>query len=112
MTNDKYRYPAEKLSAARRALMLPHPLGEAVSVAGAHFEFSIGMRGLTSDDLDDNAQGWVRTIERVMDLKGIDDPTGKGTANIRAEQLSDEEKADFSRCVDELAWWLDWKHRS
>jgi hypothetical protein len=38
MTSAKYRYPAEKLAAARRILMLPHPKGEADSLGVAFLE--------------------------------------------------------------------------
>src|SRR5205814_5816866 len=105
----RYRYPAEKLNAARRALMAPHPKGEPDSFAHALHEFDHGLRGLKPDDLDDNARGWVATIRRIMDTTGVHDPQGRGTALVKAETLSIDDKFKFSGAVDELAHWFDSK---
>lgn len=43
----KFGYSAEKFSDARRSLMLPHPQGEAQSIADAFFECDSGLVNLT-----------------------------------------------------------------
>ena len=52
----KFAYPAEKLSAARRILMIPHPRGEAESIANAFHECSLGLHDLKRNELDDKAR--------------------------------------------------------
>lgn len=79
MTSQLYAYPAEKLAAARRMLMAPHPKGEADSFGHAFHECELGLRDVRPDDLDDSARSWVRTIRQAMDTTGIDDPQGQGT---------------------------------
>lgn len=106
MTSGHYGYPAEKFRTARRILMAPHPNGEADSFARAFHECDLGLRDVCSDDLDDNARSWVRTIRQTMDTTGIDDPQGRGKWFIKAERLSIEEKSRFSSAVDELADWF------
>lgn len=106
MRND-YMYPAEKLSAARRHLMLPHSQGEAYSIMMAFEECSLGLRDVDRDELDDNARAWVDTIGDLMDTTGIDDPAKRGTWVIKAERLSIDEKISLSSAVDQLAFWLD-----
>lgn len=44
-----------------------------------------------------------------MDTKGIDDPNGRGTWYVKAEELSIEEKYEFSSAVDQLASWFNAK---
>ena len=102
-------YPAEKLDAARRALMLPHPMGEAQSLVAAFQECSIGLSNVRDDMLDDDSRHWVRIIRETMDSSDIDitDETRKtGTAIVRAKQLSTDEKQEFASAVDELAHWF------
>ncbi len=87
--------------------MLPHPNGEAASLAGAFFDCDLGLKRVPRDDLDTDARTWVATIEQMMDTTGIDDPGGvRGTWYIKAKQLSDDEKQKFSHAVDELASWF------
>jgi hypothetical protein len=105
--NPKLGYAREKLSAARRALMLPHPKGESESVATAFHECHIGLDKLAQSEFDESARDWVRTIQETMDTTGIQDPGKRGTWTIRAESLTDDQKAAFSHSVDELCYWLD-----
>ncbi len=106
MTSGHYAYPSEKLAAARRILMAPHPKGEADAFGHAFHECSLGLRDVRPDDLDDNARSWLRTIRETMDTTGIDDPQGRGTWFIKAERLSIDQKSPFSSAVDELAHWF------
>lgn len=109
MNTAKYRYPAEKLTAARGILMAPHPQGEAKSFSRAFLECDLGLRDMSVDDLDDSARSWVQTIKQTMDTAGIDDPNGCGKWFVKAEQLSIEEKYSYSSAVDELAEWFQEK---
>ena len=77
--NQKYMYAAEKLGAARRILMLPHPKGEPSSLAGAFHECELGLGKLQGDDFNHTARTWFRTIKSTMDTTGIEDPSGEGT---------------------------------
>jgi hypothetical protein len=110
MGSKDFRYAAEKLSAARRTLMAPHPRGEAESYAGAFHECMLGLRDHGVGDFDDSARPWYETVVRTMDTKGIHDPDGRGTWVMKAEQLSVDERVDFSSAVDELAYWCS--HRA
>ncbi len=102
-----FRYAAEKLGAARRGLMLPHPKGEAESIAYAFHECLLGLKDIPRDDLDAGARSWVTSIERLMDTEGISDPSERGTWKLKAESLTVDEKTELSRSVDELAEWFD-----
>lgn len=104
--NPVYGYAWEKLAAARRALMAPHPGGEARAFAGAFHECLLGLQRIPWDELDRDARAWADTIKRATDTTGIEDPLGRGTWEIKAEQLSEAERAAFSRAVDDLADWL------
>jgi len=103
----KYGCAAEKLSAARRILMAPHPRGEAASYADAFHECMLGLKDIDRDDLDDNARTWMATVERTMDTADIDDPSKRGTWIIKAEMLTVDEMTQYSHAVDELAHWFD-----
>jgi len=105
----KFMYQAEKLSAAMRSLMLPHPQGEAESIMHAFHNCSLGFHDLHDKDLDDNARSWVATIKELMDTTGIDDPMGRGTWLIKAERLTEDQRCELSNAVDELAHWFDRK---
>jgi hypothetical protein len=99
-------YQAEKLSAARRVLMLPHPRGEAESIAEAFELCSRAFFRFDTNALDDNARRWILTIKDFMDTSGIDNVGGRGTYVIKAERLTNDEKRELSNAVDELAHWF------
>lgn len=52
----RYSYQAEKFSAARHALMLPHSRGESESIAEAFHNISLGLHQLDTDKFDPSAQ--------------------------------------------------------
>lgn len=106
MIQTSYKYAAEKLAAARRALMAPHPDGEADSFGHAFLECDFGIRDVQLDKLDDNARTLIATIRRLMDTTGIDDPQDRGTWFLKAERLNVDDKCQFSRAIDELADWF------
>lgn len=101
-----YNYAAEKFDSARHSLMLPHPGGEARSVADAFAECMHGLRDIKPGDLDESAADWVRTLNGLMDAQNILDPNGVGTFQLKAENLTMQEKLSLSRVVDELAHWF------
>jgi hypothetical protein len=103
----QYMYQAEKLSAARRALMLPHSRSEADSIGYAFHELSLAFHRMDESGLDDNARGWVRTLKEMMDTTGIEDEAGRGTAFVKAEGFTVDQKIELSRTVDELAHWFE-----
>jgi len=102
----RFAYQTEKLSAARRILMLPHSHGEAQSIAAAFHECSLGIKDLKTDDLDDDVRDWLRKLDALMDTSGIEDNSGRGTYLLKAEQLTEEQMFELSRIIDELANWF------
>src|SRR5450759_1609407 len=83
--NEDYMHLAEKLSDARRALMLPHPEGETESIVNAFSECSQVLRIQPTPDLDESA--------------------GDGTWDLKASNLSVEDKYELTNAVDQLANW-------
>lgn len=98
-----YGYAAEKFSAARRGLMLPHPAGVAESINLALHECRLGLRQFDPSNLDETAADWVRRLEELMNTNGIDDPGGRGTMVIKAEGFSEAEMFEVSRLVA-MSW--------
>jgi hypothetical protein len=105
--NLKFSYPSEKFSAARRCLMLPHTHGETEDIANAFHECSLGLHDLDHEKLDDHSSKWVNKIRELMDTSVIQDRSGRGKWLIKAEQLTEEQKIELSKAVDELANWFD-----
>lgn len=103
----KFGYQFEKLSNARRALMLPHPQGEAESIASAFHHCLLGFRDLDANALDDDARRCVSKITEFMDTKGIEDTTGRGTWAIKAGRLTSDQKFELTQVIDELAHWFE-----
>jgi len=103
----RYLYQAEKFAAARRALMLPHPMGEAVSIAGAFHECSLGLHKIDRSQLDSTAIEWLKKLDKLMDYSGSNDSTGKGLWQVKAETLTVDQKSELSHIIDELAHWFD-----
>lgn len=105
----KYMYQSEKFSTARRSLMLPHPGGEAASIVAAYNECSLGLHDLNEDGLDEHPRDWIRRLRELMDTTGLNDPAGIGTWALKAERMTEGEKFDLSRVIDDLANWFDRK---
>ncbi len=102
----KFSYQSEKFSSARSALMLPHPNGEAASIAAAFHQCSLGLHQLYEKDLDDNARSWTEKLRELMDTSGLVDPDGRGLWAVKAASLTVDQKFELSRVVDELAHWF------
>ena len=102
----KYSYQAEKFAGARRALMLPHPTGEAASIESAFSQCRLGVHQLDRSQLDDDARDWLAKLDRFMDTSGLADPYSKGLSQIKAETLTESEKFELSRIINELVHWF------
>lgn len=101
-----YTYPAEKFSIARLTLMLPHPDGEHASLETALIECRLGLHRMNRAKLDQKIRSQIYTLECFMDSTGFSDADGHSAWTIRLKGLSDEEKSEISRLVDELAYWF------
>jgi hypothetical protein len=107
MINEEYLFLEEKLSDARRALMLPHPKGETESIVNAFSACSQVLRIQPTPEFDDSARGWAETILELMDTSKFDESAGDGTWGLKASSLSVEDRFELSNAVDGLA---DWAH--
>lgn len=102
-----FSYQAQKFAQARSCLMLPHPMGEAQSIADAFHMCLLGLDNLDHERLDEEAADKVRQLKALMDTTGLNDPAGVGLWRVKAEQFTDEEKSELSELVDALASWFD-----
>ena len=103
----QYGYQSEKLSAARRSLMLPHPQGIEASIASAFHACALAFHEFDASGLNDDARSWIAKIKEFMDTTNISDTSGAGTWTIRARALTTDDQLELSRVVDELAHWFD-----
>ena len=101
-----FAYSKEKFSAARSALILPHVKGEAMSIAHAFHEMSLGLAGLDRESLDDDVLLWVEELDGLMNADGLEDPDNKGLLAVKAETLTYDEKHLLSQNVDSLCMWF------
>lgn len=108
----EFSYPAEKFKAARTYLMLPHPKGEAASIANAFAECSFAISKVDPESLDDHARDSLAKLKELMDTLGLKDPADRGLYTIKAEKLTIEQRRELSSIVDELASWFDIKSRT
>ena len=104
--------PAEKFKAARTCLMLPHPKGEAVSIASAFFECSLAISKIEPDELDTYVRDSLVKLQELMNTLGLKDPADRGMHTIKAEKLTIEQRRELSSTVDELASWFDIKSQT
>lgn len=101
-----FSYAAQKFASARSALMLPHPQGEAQSIASAFFECSLGLDRLDWVLLDDDAKKWLGDLEQLMSTSGLEDPHREGLYVLKARMLSVDDQFLLSNAVDELQCWF------
>ena len=100
-----FGYQAERLRSAVKALMLPHPGGEAEAIARALYNCSLAFQDLDRDDLDEGAKEWAQRIDEFLAIEN----TGAGAQaqwRANAEKLSSELKFELSRCIYELNAWF------
>jgi hypothetical protein len=108
----KFSFPAEKFKAARSYLMLPHPKGEAASIAAAFAECAVGISKVDPADLDDYARELLHKLNVLIDPVGLRDPADRGMHTIKAEKLTIEQRRELSATVDEFASWFDLKSQT
>lgn len=101
-----FSYAAEKFASARSALMLPHPQGEAQSIASAFFECHIGLDRLDRSLLDDDARKWLNELDLLMSTSGLEDPHREGLHLLKARMLSVDDQFQLSSVIDELQCWF------
>jgi hypothetical protein len=98
-----YSFPAEKFSIARDALMQPHPDGEHAAVQTALIECRIGLHRMNRSKLDSTIRAQIFTLESFLDSTGFSDADGDSAWTVKLKSLSDEERSEIFRLVDELA---------
>ena len=86
--------------------MLPHPNGEAQTIASAFVECSLGLMDLQTDDLGEGVQGWLGKLRDLMDTSDIPDTSAHQLFELKARQLTEAQKIELSQIVDELASWF------
>lgn len=102
-----YSYQSQKLSEARRALMLPCGLGEARAITIAFHACSCAFNNLDENQLEEKARDWICNIKNFMSTIGIVDDLGEDTLFIKAQSLSKDEQRELSDSIDELAHWFN-----
>lgn len=102
-----YKYQAEKFSAARRCLMLPHVQGEAESIADCFRECAQAFDKFDASSLDDDARKWVGELKELMSPKGItEESADEGRFLAKARTFDVDKKSEVSETVSELAHWF------
>jgi hypothetical protein len=102
-------YLGQKFSEARRALMIPHYGDEARALAGAINSCATALHNEQIKLVkDDEMLRHLDTIRRHLPAADLSDSAHVGTSLIKAQMMTQAEKAEFSRAVDILA---DWAHR-
>ncbi|WP_249584362.1 hypothetical protein [Pseudomonas viridiflava] len=101
-----FSYAAEKFASARSALMLPHPNGEDQSIATAFFECRQGLDQFDRTKFDDTSSIWIRQLDQLMSIDGLEDPDRQGMFLVKARKLSVDDQIQLSNVVDELQFWF------
>lgn len=96
-------YLSEKFASARSALMLPHINGEVSSITAAMHEASLGLDKLNRSTLEPSLQDYLREFDDLMNTTGLSDPIGEGLHAVKARSFTVDQRAQFSRLVDEIA---------
>jgi hypothetical protein len=99
-------YQAEKFNLARRALMLPHPKGEAAAVADAFLELSLALHKFDDAALASGAREQLQRLRELMDTSGTEHGSERGAWAAKAKGFSTEDKLEISALVDSLASWF------
>jgi hypothetical protein len=86
--------------------MLPHPRGEAESIATAFYECALGLQALPTEELDQEVQNWIKQLQAFLDTSGIEGSAEDGLWLLKAQQLTEEQKFELSGIIDELAAYL------
>ena len=107
-----YAYQLQKFAAARSSLMLPFA-DESEAIAGAFNSCDAGLKTLDRNLITDGAMlRRLREIDDALDITQVGDLHGYGMWRLNAKKMTEEEKRNFSRNVDECANWFARAHRS
>lgn len=85
-----YGYQMEKLSNARRALMVP------ANIAGALHEVAMGLDDLDTGSLPDEIRGDAETALRLRTTDGLEDPDDRGLWTVRADSFTIDDQIELS----------------
>ncbi len=106
-----FAYQLEKLAVARSSLMLPFA-DESEAIAGAFNSCDVGLKTLDRSLITDDAiLRRLREIDGALDISQVGDLHGYGMWRLKAKKMTEEEKRNFSRNVDECANWFAREHR-
>ena len=97
-----FQRASSQFAAARRILMLPHPDGQAESVALAFGEIDMGLENLDQSKLDESAKKWLAELVDLMNWKGIEVSAEEGRYLSKAKTLSLDDLLTLSQLVDDL----------
>ena len=86
--------------------MLPHPHGEAKSIASAFIECSLGMMDLKTEDLGEGVRDWLGKLRDLMDTSDIPEASAYELFELKAKQMTDAQKIELAQIIDELASWF------
>jgi hypothetical protein len=89
--NDRYKYPEEKFSQARRHLMLPPRGKEVMVISEACNECELGLHNLSLDDLDSMARDYIFKLKELIERK---------------QNLSDADKHHLCESINYLAYYF------
>ena len=90
--------------------MLPFA-DESAAIAGAFSNCEAGLKTLDRNLVtDDEMLRRLREIEAALDITEVSDLHGHGMWRLKAKKMTEEEKRNFSRNVDECANWFS-RHR-
>lgn len=104
-----FKYPSVQFTRARSALMAPHPHGEEQSFVMSFEYCDLGLHRLQVEFIDNaDALQWIDTIRKTLNTSDLRSRGFKGSLWLaKANKMSDEERFEFARAVDALAYWLD-----
>ena len=105
-------YQSEKFNQARRALMLPHPGGEATSIAEAFLEMNLALHHFDESTVESYAREKIQRLRQLMDTSSVQHGSETGAWKSKAKGFSVEEKREVSNLVDQLSWWFSEQART
>ena len=98
----KYGYQSERLSAARRALMVPW-----FDVPQCFNECAAAFQHLDVAALPKQARTWIETITQLQDISRRRGPDKTGLWTARIQMMTAHERIELSEAVDGLAHWFE-----
>ena len=89
--DNRYKYPEEKFSQARRYLMLPTRPKESATISQACSECLLGLSDVPLDDLDEKTQGHIAKLKELMGKK---------------QKLTAADKQELCEAINYLAYYF------